>query len=339
MWERYRDPLDTTSSSRTGTAASLLVIFFVFFFIIFTYTTLHEAGHALVGLLSGGRLTSFSIDFITFGAHAGIQGEFTTAQQALIAVSGVGLPLVVWTAFLLLVPPAPRDPVLARLLLVGTAGVNGSLLAWVIVPLVLLAGGTARDDSANFIRLTGVHPLLVAAAALLVIAGGVGLYLRRSGGLRQAVGTMRTPLHKPGDSPTLWAMGVVLVFMAALAGGAGLLVRETREAAVPAGYEQAFSIECSGQAHREDVIYTFQLDGPARASFFFVFDDFKHGPLKLALTGPDGPVFIFMEAGEVVEIGHATINPQPLQLDEGAYEIRLTAPQEPSRLQGYVSFK
>ena len=30
MWERYRGPLDTTSSSRSSTAVSLLVIFFVF---------------------------------------------------------------------------------------------------------------------------------------------------------------------------------------------------------------------------------------------------------------------------------------------------------------------
>ena len=336
MWERYRDPLDTTSSSRSSTAASLLVIFFVFFFIIFTYTTLHEAGHALVGLLSGGRLTSFSIDFITFGAHAGIQGEFTTAQQALIAVSGVGLPLVVWTAFLLLVPPAPRDPVLARLLLVGTAGVNGSLLAWVIVPLVLLAGGTARDDSANFIRLTGVHPLLVAAAALLVIAGGVGLYLRRSGGLRQAVGTMRTPMHNLAASPTLRAMGVVLVLLAALVAGAGLLVDETRRESVPAGYEQVLIVEGAARAYMDDVVYTFELDGPARVNFYFILEGVKRGPLKLALTGPDGPVFIFMEAGEVVEIGHATINPHALELGPGAYEIRLTAPQDRSRLQGYM---
>ena len=65
MWERYRGPLDTTSSSRTGTAASLLVLLFILLFVVFTYTILHEAGHALVGLLSGGRLTSFSIDIQT----------------------------------------------------------------------------------------------------------------------------------------------------------------------------------------------------------------------------------------------------------------------------------
>ena len=43
----------------------LFLLLFLALFVALLYTTLHEGGHALVGLASGQTLTEFNVNFLT----------------------------------------------------------------------------------------------------------------------------------------------------------------------------------------------------------------------------------------------------------------------------------
>ncbi len=63
---------------------SITVTLFVALFVFFMYTFLHEAGHALIGLLFGQSLTEFDVSFWDFSADVGMAGgELIQSQLAI----------------------------------------------------------------------------------------------------------------------------------------------------------------------------------------------------------------------------------------------------------------
>jgi hypothetical protein len=70
---------------------------FIVLFVFFLYAFLHEAGHAIIGLLLRQSLTEFNISFWNFGAHVGMAGgELTKIQLAIRSAAGATLPLLIW---------------------------------------------------------------------------------------------------------------------------------------------------------------------------------------------------------------------------------------------------
>jgi hypothetical protein len=151
----------------------LLILFFLVAFILLAFPFIHELGHALVALAAGGEIVAFSIRFPT--AHVAYHAPMTSTLSALSAVSGVGLTYLAWLALILFTRKGD-SPVLPLFKFIATLSVMGSLLVWIIFPVLYLAGRAPSDDVTGFLSLTGVPPLLVTALALLAFAGGIWLY-------------------------------------------------------------------------------------------------------------------------------------------------------------------
>ena len=201
-------------------------IAFAALFALVAYTFLHEAGHAIVGMLFGARLTSFSINFVDLSAHVGFAGAFSSAQQSVLSAAGVTFPLLLWSVFVLAVPVKP-NPLLGWLRLVLSMGVLNSLLAWIIIPVLYLSGRSPADDSATFVSATKIPPLLLSAAVLIVYVGGWALFLRRSGyvqGLRDTISSASGDFTSAAARRTLLVMSAILAAIAMTAALSGAFV-------------------------------------------------------------------------------------------------------------------
>ena len=145
---------------------------------LLTYTFLHESGHALVGLMFGGKITSFNVNFFNLAAHVGVYGSFIPSQQGWISSAGVGLPLLVLAVLLIILPKQGATVLEWFKLIAGMATIN-SLLAWIVVPILTFSGQVISDDSANFLRYTQLPPLFVSFLAVLTYLAGWVLLLNR----------------------------------------------------------------------------------------------------------------------------------------------------------------
>src|SRR5690349_9034665 len=98
---------DSPGKQRASTAQALYatgIVLLLTLFVLVTYTFLHEGGHAVVGLLMGGTVTAFNLNFLNLSAHVGIEGDFTTFQNCVISLAGVSLPLLIWGVLVSLAP-------------------------------------------------------------------------------------------------------------------------------------------------------------------------------------------------------------------------------------------
>ena len=102
---------NTALQTRTTRVAIVALLVLTLCFVLVVYTLLHEAGHAIVGMLFGQTLTALKVNFLTLSAHVGLVGELTLAQHALQSVAGAALPLVIWFIF---ISRVPRRSTLAR---------------------------------------------------------------------------------------------------------------------------------------------------------------------------------------------------------------------------------
>ncbi len=60
----------------------ILLLMFILVFVLFTYTFLHEGGHALAGLFFGQALTEFDVNFLNLSAHVGMAKLITLPRMA-----------------------------------------------------------------------------------------------------------------------------------------------------------------------------------------------------------------------------------------------------------------
>ena len=171
---------------RLSQLLKIFLLLFITLFVFFLYTFLHESGHALIGVLSGGTITSFSVNFFDLSAHVGMTGQFTPAQAVANNLAGVSLPLLVWLGFMLVVPKRANFA-LESIKVVGSAMFLSSLLAWIILPLIFWAGQAPRDDVINFLSNSRIHPLWVTIVALLAYISGWLLFAKKIGGLRYEI--------------------------------------------------------------------------------------------------------------------------------------------------------
>ncbi len=143
------------ASTRRAILARIIVVGVSALCAIILYAFLHESGHALAGLLFGGSITSFSIDFWDLSAHVGVEGTFSPAQRGLIGVAGAGCPLLIWAAYSRLVRGS-TNAVVFWFTTVSSLAVINSLLPWIFLPLPYPAGQRPGDDVINFLNNTAV---------------------------------------------------------------------------------------------------------------------------------------------------------------------------------------
>lgn len=146
------------------TVATLLV----FLFLVYFYTLLHEGGHALVGIMYGGRLDSFVLGF---NAHVRINGaNFTQIGESLFNAAGVLLPAIFLAVALIFYNRKVKNIIYHYIYAIISIMILGSFLAWVSIPVIsLFATPPAGDDVSKFIKVSGLNPLLISFTALLLM--------------------------------------------------------------------------------------------------------------------------------------------------------------------------
>ncbi|MCX7976875.1 MAG: M50 family metallopeptidase [Bellilinea sp.] len=243
---------------------TVLLTLGLFLWVLLMYTFLHEGGHALVAWLSGGSVHVFDINFFNLGAHVRTSASLNTTGEIFNSIAGMGLPLLVWLAFLLLAPRR-ASPLVETLKLISSAGVLGSLIPWVIIPLIYASGGgPVNDDAARFLAFSGLKPEWVAAFFAVLIFALYRLARARMGN----VGALRELiLGNLGEDALGWAQnrltyltllvsaGLVLSMTAVinlLGGGAGRVVQP-----LPEGYQFIRRVELIGGDKQDEVIGVF----------------------------------------------------------------------------------
>lgn len=137
--------------------------------LVYFYTFLHEGGHALIAMLYGGTIQEFVLGF---DAHVRTTGaDFTPAGRALYNAAGALVPLLFLVVAFLLYRKKVKQALYHFFYWMFSIMIIGSLMAWVIIPVVsLFSAPPAGDDVTKFLNNSGLHPLMVTSAALLTMA-------------------------------------------------------------------------------------------------------------------------------------------------------------------------
>jgi hypothetical protein len=318
------------SLSRKTTFLFAGLILFLFLLTLLLYTVAHDGGHALVGMALGGRITAFDVNFFDLGAHAGVDGSFTLAQRALIAVAGISLPILLLVLFIL-ATPRKANTVLEWFRLCAFLGTSGSLLAWIAIPWLVQAGQTVSDDSVGFMGYTRFPAALVSGAALAVYLAVWAVFLGRLGGFRDLVARFRAipdDLNLPPARKTFASLAALGVLVGVISLALPALLPDPLSTA-PAGYQLQATADLSARGYADESVYQLALEKPANLSLFIILKDVKSAPVKVHLTGPDGydETFLGVAAGEPFDAGHATVNPHEMSLAPGSYDLRITFQQ------------
>lgn len=130
------------------------------------YIILHEGGHALVALICGAKITSFSI----LSAHvSSAGGVFTPFTSSLHYSAGLLLPVLISVLYMLLYKKERAGIFYHLFSFLFMALPTFSILAWVLVPVLYMNGrAPAGDDATQFLDASGLSPLLVILTAILL---------------------------------------------------------------------------------------------------------------------------------------------------------------------------
>lgn len=335
---------DNPSKQRASTAQALYatgVVLLLTLFVLVTYTFLHEGGHAIVGLLIGGTVTAFNLNFLNLTAHVGIEGDFTTFQNCVTAVAGVSFPLLIWGVLISLAPRS-SNIVIDSVKLIGSLAVLNTLLVWIVIPILFISGSRPGDDSTNFLNYSAIPPLAVTAAALLLYVGGWTFYLRRIGGpgaVRDLILRFRfqtDTFHAPAATRALLVLVLSSALVAVFSWVLSAYLAATNPLGLPAGYTTAATINPNDKSYSDHTVYEFTLDQPTTASFYIALQDIPSGPLEISLIGPNGYHNTFIKFGADSSggqaVGRATVHPVGLKLESGEYRLQLTVPKGPGQI-------
>jgi hypothetical protein len=323
---------DVNMQTRTFFTHSWLILIglFILLFVVFTYTFLHEAGHALIGLLFGETLTEFSVRFWDLSAHVNMMGgELTQAQMAIQAVAGVGLPLSIWILFISLVPRNPGF-ILRMLKLLASMMVLNTLLAWIVIPvLYIFRSAPASDDVTHFLQSSGIPPLLLALVAVILYVLGWAYFLSRTEARMNELLLFRTTDRGTilsGARKTIPILTGILASCVVLA----LMLNNTAAAlpdrfAPPADFLSIAEIDLTTRAYSFESLARFTLDEPTPVGIFIAVHDINTTYFDLCLIGSNGYSSVVLH-GE----GYRADQDGGLweeNLPPGIYQVMLTSDQ------------
>jgi hypothetical protein len=321
----------TAKTNRLKFAASTILIALA---VALAYTSLHEGGHALAGLVFGGQIGEFDVNFLSLGAHVNITGEFTRAQNALINVSGVGFPLLVWFV-LILALPKKTSPLVQWTKFIASAGTLFSLLAWVIIPFLYIRNtAPVGDDVTQFITNSGLPPLLVALAAIGLFVAGWLIFSMRLAGL-QAAGRVLFPRDTRPVPVWRWVAGAVVV--AGVLAGAGLLAGSTLGSGIsqpPKGYDLAATVDLSAHEMVAQSIARFNLATAGDAAILLRVTGVDSTYIDVTLAPSQGAPLPLLH-GEGF-FSQSSESPFQFRLPAGEYQILLSSRESSGILKVYL---
>jgi hypothetical protein len=270
----------------------IALVLFTFVFVFFSYTFLHESGHALTGLAFGQRLSGFDVSFWDFSAHVDLSGEISDTQRAAQSAAGAGLPLMVWLICICLVPRKASFSI-ETLKLIGSMGVLNTLLAWIAIPVLTLVGRAPMDDVTNFLGASRMPPLLLLALALLLYAAGWRLFLAKIDGLRNEFllfSETDPAILTAGARPVVSVMSGLALGCVALSLGANSLAAKNPidRLSPPPGFQIAVQVDLSKMPHSNETLARFTLDNASNAGVFVIISEINTPYFDLSIQGPDG---------------------------------------------------
>jgi hypothetical protein len=144
----------------------ILSVFINFILIFPIYILLHEGGHSLIAALCGAKITKFSI----LGAYMSYEGgAFTPITLSLFHVAGMLLPVLASVVYMLTYRDNAASIPYRTFSFFAVLVPIFSILAWVLVPVLYLAGqAPPNDDVTKFINHSGLSPWMVLFAAVLL---------------------------------------------------------------------------------------------------------------------------------------------------------------------------
>lgn len=156
------------------------ILTFIFFIAavpiaFFTYTFLHEMGHAIIGILCGGKIEKIDLGF---NAHVSISNAaYNDFTLPLMNAGGVLLPLGMLSGLILIYKATVRHALYHFAYLFFSMFAVGSLLAWVIIP--FLSSPPLGDDVTNFLINSNIHPMLISGSSSLLLLGGAFMIFKK----------------------------------------------------------------------------------------------------------------------------------------------------------------
>lgn len=308
-------------------------------FVFFTYTFLHESGHAITGVLFGQSLTEFNVRFWDLSAHVGMVGsELTGSQLAVKAVAGAGLPLIIWVIFISLVPRTTSFTLEVLKLLSSMAVVN-TLLPWIILPLLFVLEQAPPDDVTNFLRHSQIPPILLTLVAINLYVGGWALFLSKINGLRNELLLFSTTGREQliaGTPKTLPAMtGIMAIcIVSAIALNSFADRNSINRFAPPQNFVQVAQIDLSKQAYPSEKLTQFTVDEPTYVGVFIVIRNINTTYFDLSVTGANGfsSTVLHGEGYNAVQDGGLWEE----NLAAGRYQVVLTSHQSPGSVSVYI---
>ena len=320
----------TSTSERLKFAGFTLLMALV---VALAYTVLHESGHALAGLVFGGKIREIDVNFLDLGAHVNIEGSFSRFQNAVINISGAGLPLLVWL-ILILTLPKESSPLVLWTKFIASAGTLCSLLAWVVIPIFYLNNDApAGDDVTRFLANSGLPTLAVAFGALVLFTGGWFLFARRSSGTRLVWHVLFTGAGKR-VSAWRWVLAGGVVVAALIA--AGILVVSTLGNGLPAPpkeYNLAATVDLSARDMEAETIARFDLAKAGDALIFLRVSGIDTRLIAVSLVPSQGESIQLMHGEEFASA--ASDSQIQYRLPAGEYGIVLTSRKSSGILQVY----
>ncbi|HSM24231.1 MAG TPA: M50 family metallopeptidase [Anaerolineaceae bacterium] len=270
---------------------SIFLILFSFFFIIYVYTFFHEAGHAIVGLSFGQKLTNFDINIFNFQPHVSMSGELSSYQRAVRSIAGSIFPLIIWVIFILAVPK--RSNFLIEFLKFGSSiSILFSTVVWVILPILYLLGkAPSRDDVTHFLNASQMNPILLSVLSAIVCFIIWKLFLRKTEGIKDQMLLIRNLTFSHVSTGLNTQIPIMLAVIVGVTGISILLntfvVQKQSEFSVPENFYSIAAVELSTDNYDAINLYQFSIHEPTFVGIYLEVENLNTTLIELRLTKPE----------------------------------------------------
>lgn len=287
----------------------------VLWLIMAVSVTVHEAGHALVAVFSGGEVSYFSMSLLD--ARIRYNGELSTIQTSILNIAGVGLPVLLWFIFLMVVPANSKN-IWLEYTKTYSLIIPASMLAWVFIPLLFIADkAPAGDDVTKFLQTSGINGYLVSLFFLALLALSFMLWKKKNPRAKKILLFRDQYIadYKPGMIPFVAFSVLFLVLMTfpwvnheSAMGRTGSLIFQTSLEGLEGEYEICkFLVE--KEVEQIDVIVEMK--------------NVSADLIQMWLTDPEGETTAILDSkGFTVGAGSQTVS---LELKKSEYRIMLNA--------------
>jgi len=323
------------------TLKKVIAIVIISFVIVFIYTFFHEAGHALAAILSGGRITSFDVNFLTGNPHIRYSGVTRIGAQAFIAIAGPLFPFVLWLVSLGWMRRVRHNITTRMVFLMVSIQALATLLANAVLPLLHMQGvALGGEDVVKFLTLAGIHPLIVSVLffTLLLSSGWLVFSLLRPIDLLEYLKQMRGAHTTPRERVVLIAAGLLMVI-----GAVSVVARVTsgngNSFKAPKDYDTRLQVSFTGLSSEWNTLQEFSVSNTKEYDFVYALRVNAHTTLRLVTDNPEGILYTDKEQVVLCESAISLTQAQftGYALLPGNYRLEVKTEDKSGHIDMYIS--